>query len=274
MPFDPLLCLWLFFFLLIAAAIALFIPGIAWRSFSSGCDKGESVTQGDCWKGATLLACAAFAFLIAVIVLIIIWVVYSRQKSQAAPVVAVRKALPQPSSQQSRGAQTMVEVMGANGLPMTVPLDALSKMFPEGQVFSVVPHGSPPPKPQPDLRLYIVDPYAVNGQDALVNRMQRRITASKQVLEEGIEPAAVNRGGGPSYFDWSRASSVVPPKPYLPPLQRPLNYPSNKVVPHPPTYEPFTPKPVLPAPALVGQGNGRVVASAPHIHNGDQNVKY
>jgi hypothetical protein len=275
MNFD-LRCLWVFFGLLLATAIACFIPGIAWRSISNTCEKGETVNQGDCWKGATLLACAAAAFLIAIIVLLIIWIIYSRNKS--GKVASVPQSAP--SQPATRGSQTMVEVIGPNGKPIKVPLESLSNMYPEGQVFAVVPHGSPPPIQQQDQRLYVVDPYnaGLAGLDAPLNRMQRRITSSKQVLEEGIEPAAVNRGGGPFYFDWSRAPSVVPPKPYLPPLQRPLNYP-NKVAPLP-IYEPYTPKPVLPAPsynhqpAYFGQGNGRVVAVAPHVHQGDKNVKY
>ena len=276
MPLDSLLCLWIFFALLIAATIGLGVPGLAWKSFSGGCDTGDAVTEGDCWKGATLLSCAAFSLLMAVIILIVICIIYSRRKK-----TLISKPLaPQLPPPATRDAQTMVEVMGANGKPMMLPMAMLSSMYPEGQVFAVVPHEHQSPKPKPEAqqqmdhhRLYEVDPYG-NQLDAPINRMQRRITASKQVLEDGIGSPGVNRGGGASYFDWTGVPSVVPLKPYLPPIQRPLNYqnfsfyPSNKVAPLP-SYEPFTPKPILPAP---GAGAGRVVATAPHAKHGDRNV--
>ncbi len=82
-----LLYLWIAVAFLLIATLGLGVPGLAWRKISPGCSN-QPTTDGiedpttTCWIGVTLLSVAAFCFLTAMALLVVIYVEARRRDKE------------------------------------------------------------------------------------------------------------------------------------------------------------------------------------------------
>lgn len=129
------LYLWIGVGCCLTLTLGLVIPGLAWRQISPGCTaNGVEDHNTTCWIGVTLLSVGAFCFLIAVVLLLVL---YAEGRKR------VKEAELQLLQQQQLGSQTGMAVKegaGGGGSPAAYP-HKMPKNWDAAAPYAMVRHG-------------------------------------------------------------------------------------------------------------------------------------